>query len=183
VLKFILVVEQNINTRGVTTIFPLVVRTTTTSHRQPLLERPLAPHSYNLRRIGHTNLVSKMPGNDDNTASEVASTATPNRSRATLEQKIDTITNALVELVTRVSNLAMHVIEIDGRTTPIVSTTGNNPGFRYGIPGYGGIPETQAPSTSTMPLPATTPPPCNPLLIRQIPMPTRCHLLHPFHHT
>jgi hypothetical protein len=34
---------------------PLVVRTTASSHRQPLKERPPATHSYNLRRRGHTS--------------------------------------------------------------------------------------------------------------------------------
>jgi hypothetical protein len=123
-------------------VFPLAVRTTTSSHRQPLKERPPATHSYNLRRRGHTNLVSEMPGNDDNTASEVASAAAPNTTSAALEQKLDTMTKALADLATRVFNLALHVTEIDGRTTPIVSAARNHPGFPYGLPGYGGIPET-----------------------------------------
>jgi hypothetical protein len=123
-------------------VFSQTVRTTSSSHRQPLKERPSTTHSYNLRRRGHTNLVSEMPGNDDNTASEVASAAAPNTTSAALEHKMDTMMKALVDLATKVSNLALHVTKIDGRTTPIVSAAGNHLGFPYGLPGYGGIPET-----------------------------------------
>ena len=76
-----------------------------------------------------------MPGNDDNTASEVASAAAPNTTSAALEQKLDTMTKALVDLTTRVTNLALHVTEIDARTTPIVSAVANHPRSPYGLPG------------------------------------------------
>jgi hypothetical protein len=93
-----------------------------------------------------------MLGTEDHT-SEVASIATPN---STLEQKIETMTKALADLATKVSNLSMHMKEIDGRTTPSVSATSNHPGFPYGLPSYGGILETQAPSTSTSTIPPPT---------------------------
>jgi hypothetical protein len=164
-------------------VFSQAVRTTTSSHRQPLKERPPTTHSYNLRRRGHTNLVSEMPGNDDNTASEVASAAAPNTISAALEQKMDTMMKALAHLATKVSNLALHVTEIDGHTTPIVSAASNHPGFPYGLPGYGGIPETQAPSTSTRPPPAIAHHHPTHYQSTKSTCPTRRHLFHPFHHT
>jgi hypothetical protein len=47
-------------------------------------------------------MVSEMPGNDDN-ASDVASAAATNSANAALEQKIDTITKALVDLTTAIT--------------------------------------------------------------------------------
>jgi hypothetical protein len=80
-----------------------------------------------------------MLGNDDNT-SDVASAVATNSANAALEQKIDTMTKALADLTTAITQM------ISRPPTPPPPPASTSPtSIPYGMPGYGGIPPLSNP--------------------------------------
>jgi pentatricopeptide repeat protein len=83
----------------------------------------------------HNNLVSAMPGDDDKTKD-----TSPEPTLAELAKIMRETCSAVKDLSARVQAL-----EVAAQATTVAMPAG----FSYGLPGYGGIPLTSAPSTTT----------------------------------
>jgi hypothetical protein len=129
-----------------------------------------------------------MPGNDDNT-SDVASAAATNSANAALEQKIDTMTKALADLTTAITQM------ISRPPTPPPPASTSPTSIPYGMSGYGGIPPLSNPAAPPIPSPPITttaaplrststnlPPPTSALLPPTSTMPIPIHQI-PFPHS